>query len=78
MYPSWRYHKTEEAKIIHTKAEEHPEWKDSPAHFAEEQPQPSNEAVEVMPEPEESAAKITEVGPLEKIIDHRKPKKKKV
>ena len=36
-YPSWRYHKSEEAKIIHSEDQEHPEWKDSPAHFEEKE-----------------------------------------
>lgn len=31
-YPSWRYHATEPARLIHDETQEHPDWTDSPAH----------------------------------------------
>jgi len=33
IYPTWRYHKDLDAKIIHSEKEEQKDWKDSPAHF---------------------------------------------
>ncbi len=33
MYPSWRYHRTEEPKLIHSASEEAEGWEDSPAKF---------------------------------------------
>ncbi len=38
VYPSWRYHKTEEPKIIKSEKEEHKDWKHSPADFKEDEP----------------------------------------
>lgn len=49
-YPSWRYHEKEEPKIIHSKDEEHKDWKDSPAYFekqADEQAPAEDEKPEV-------------------------------
>jgi hypothetical protein len=36
MYPSWRYHKKEEPKLIHSEKEEHHEWLDNPGKFLPE------------------------------------------
>lgn len=33
MYPSWRYHRTEDPKLIHSAAEEAEGWEDTPAKF---------------------------------------------
>ena len=29
-YPRWKFHRTHPPKVIHSAAEEHPEWRDSP------------------------------------------------
>jgi len=35
IYPSWRYHKNLEPKLIQSKDEENSEWRDSPAAFSD-------------------------------------------
>lgn len=45
-YPSWRYHKSEEPKVIHSEDQEHPDWKHSPACF-EEKEELSKESEEI-------------------------------
>ena len=39
LYPSWRYHATEEASIVHNEEQDTAlgaGWRDSPAHFIED------------------------------------------
>lgn len=50
IYPTWRYHKNEEPKIIKSEQEEHPDWKDSPAHFEKDEPsdEPSSAGDEIL------------------------------
>lgn len=46
IYPTWRYHKELEPKIIHSEAEEHDEWLDSPAKFEIKEEITGNEIID--------------------------------
>lgn len=73
VFPSWRYHKTESAKIIHSQ-EEHDElgddWAMSPAHLEEpaEKPAKPEEKAEPVPEAGKGRGKQKPAKPEEKAV----------
>lgn len=77
VYPSWRYHKSEPAKIIGGEHEEHADWKQSPAdHEVAEAAKVPKVVKPVVPEvvPPVDPVVIPSEPPPEK---EKKPKKEK-
>ena len=63
VYPSWRYHKSQEAKIVHSEEQDESlgkDWSDTPAALEKEQDEKAQPASEAEKEAQEEQARVLE------------------
>ena len=79
-YPSWRYHKSGQSKIVKSKEEDQAlgsDWADTPAAF-DEPKKPAIVKKEEVPDSQlELSEPAPEVEPQPEVAEPQKPKKKK-